>query len=172
MSVFPFSTHVKSISASSKCCPTPGRRQKCSPTLLHRLAQLSAPHPLLCPSGWLKTKNIGVTAKERVVTLVMSLLFGVPSQATLGCCRTSLALLHFQGLLRFILTSQGFSSGAAAPPPSQQHLPSRRRCGAPEESGGEMLLHARHIAARPVHPGTGPLRLANENKPICANCIH
>lgn len=61
-----------------------------------------------------------------------------------------------------ILTSPGFSSGAAAPR-SQQHLASRRRCGAAMESVGEMLLPA---------PQPGPARLPNDNKPICANCVH
>lgn len=48
---------IKSISASSKCCPPPGRWQKRTPTFLHRLAPLSALHPLLCPSGQLKRKK-------------------------------------------------------------------------------------------------------------------
>lgn len=63
--VFQFSVHVKSISVSGKCCLPPGRRQKCAPTFPYRLAQLSAPHPLLCPSGQLKRKNTGVAAKGR-----------------------------------------------------------------------------------------------------------
>lgn len=142
---------IKSISVSSKCCPPPRRWQKRAPTFLHRLAPLSALHPLLCPSGQLKRKNIGVTAKERANCRscdVSPARRAKPGDAQLlpylagSPPFPKLALFHPHLL-------PGFISQTAAPPPCQQHLPSRRRCGAPGESVGEMLLPTHHAVTRP-----------------------